>query len=367
MSLKEVNKFIINNKHEEAYKILLEIKPSFQVMITKSAGEDKDASAGVKQLSEEMKKTGIEEMAVFIYEGSTPFSENEPISYPDVVDTQLEKSVVFIIADVDTFKTDDLLSSYYQAVKELGSSDLIFQFPDDVKGLVTDFILFNTEYDLDNSILVLRSNTMEFHLRNDKTYFKEVHKQIYDTIYIDRDYYGNEKQIIHGKTLEQIFTDLMNLPSEKYNHILKTHEYESNQDPVYYSDTWMKIANEVDKISGSLFQIGEIVKPLKDNEPYRHISDASVLKRRFFSEAIYRNMIFIHLDFLPKANEPTNLKQKMFYDICKLVYQSSSGFIIDTINPYDIAHVAEMKKDYEEKSKQIDILSIPPDAGMEYV
>lgn len=367
MSIKEINSLIIENKHEDAYKALLGIKPSFQVLITESAGESSDSSPAVKQLTEEMKKQGIEGLAVVIYDGSSHPTEEEPFSYPNAVETQLEARIVLIIADIHSFKTDDLLSSYYETVRDLGSNNLVFEFPDEVKGLVTDFILQNTEYDLENCILVLRSGAMEFHLRNDKTDFKACHKQTQNTIYVDRDSYEDGKQVVHGKSLLDIFTDLNNLPSEKYKHILKIHDYESNQDPVYYSDTWMGIANEVDKIHGSLYQIDNLVRPLKQKEPYRYFSDASVMKKRFFAEAVYRNMVFIHVDYLPNVNKPTNSKQQAFYDVCKLVYSTTCGFIANSINPLDIVKVAEMKHEHEENLKKVDILSIPPDAGMEFL
>lgn len=367
MSIKEINSLIIENKHEDAYKALLGIKPSFQVLITESAGESSDSSSAVKQLTEEMKKKGIEGLAVVIYDGSSHPTEEEPFSYPNAVETQLEARIVLVIADIHSFKTDDLLSSYYETIKGLGSNNLVFEFPDEVKGLVTDFILQNTEYDLENCILVLRSGAMEFHLRNDKTDFKACHKQTQNTIYVDRVFHEDGEKVVHGKSLLDIFTDLNNLPSEKYKHILKIHDYESNQDPVYYSDTWLYIASEVDRIHGSLFYIADAVKPLKVKGEYKLIAEASIMKQRFFAEAVYRNMIFIHVDYLPNANKPTNNKQQMFYDVCKLVYASTSSFITDIINPLDIAKVAEMKKEHEENSKKVDILSIPPDAGMEFL
>ena len=367
MSIKEINSLIIENKHEDAYKALLGIKPSFQVLITESAGESSDSSPAVKQLTEEMKKQGIEGLAVVIYDGSSHHTEEEPFSYPNAVETQLEARIVLIIADIHSFKTDDLLSSYYETVKDLGSNNLVFEFPDEVKGLVTDFILQNTEYDLENSILVLRSGAMEFHLRNDKTDFKACHKQTQNTIYVDRDSHEDGKQVVHGKSLLDIFTDLNNLSSEKYKHILKIHDYESNQDPVYYSDTWIQISHEVDRISGALFNIAKAVKPLKEESVYTFINESSIMKQRFFAEAVYRNMIFIHVDYLPNVNKPINNKQQVFYDACKLAYSSTLGYISNIINPLDVAKVLDMKKEHKENTKKIDILSIPPDAGMEFL
>ena len=362
MSIKTVNSLIIANKHEEAYKALLNIKPSFQVMITKTAAEDEDASVGVKQLSEEMKKMGIEEMAVIIYDGNTDPSHEVPTPYPDAVDAQLEQKVVLIIADVDSFKTDELVISYNETVEDLGSNNLVFAFPDEVKDLVNDCILYATDYDLDNCILVLRSSQMEYVLRSDETAFKDCQKQTQNTIYVSRD-----ATVDDGRALIDIFNDLSNLPSEKYKHILKIHDYESNQDPVYYSDTWIQISHEVDRISGALFNIAKAVKPLKEESVYVFINESSILKQRFFAEAVYRNMVFIHVDYLPNVNKPINNKQQVFYDACKLAYSSTLGFIADIINPLDIAKVLEMKKEHEENTKKVDILSIPPDAGMEFL
>ena len=186
MSIKTVNSLIIANKHEEAYKALLNIKPSFQVMITKTAADEEDTSAGVKQLSEEMKKMGIEEMAVIIYDGNTDPSYEEPTPYPEAVDAQLEQKVLLIIADVDSFKTDELVISYNETIEDLGSNNLVFEFPDEVKDLVDNTILYATDYDLDNCILVLRSSQMEYSLRNDETAFKDCQKQTQNTIYVSR-------------------------------------------------------------------------------------------------------------------------------------------------------------------------------------
>lgn len=371
MSIKEANKLILDNKHEEAYGLLLGMKPSFQMMVTKTAAEEEGATDAIKQLSKEMMEVGIEEIAVVIYDNDSSCGVQPSSPYPDVVDAQLEQRIVLIIADVHSFRADELISSYVDSCNVDDSSthdaaSLIYMFPEDVKNLVTEFILVGTEYELDNRILVLRSNPMEFLLREDQTYFRETHMQIQDTVYVRTDSpYGQTD--IHGSTLMDIFTHLSNLPSEKYKHVLKIHDYESNQDPVYYSDTWLYIAREVDRIHGSLFYISDSVKPLKVKGEYKLIAEASIMKQRFFAEAVYRNMIFIHVDYLPNVNKPTNNKQQMFYDVCKLVYASTSSFITDIINPLDIAKVAEMKKEHEENLKKVDILSIPPDAGMEFL
>ncbi len=39
MTIKQANELILDQKHEEAYKLLLGIKRSFQVMITQDIGD----------------------------------------------------------------------------------------------------------------------------------------------------------------------------------------------------------------------------------------------------------------------------------------------------------------------------------------
>ncbi len=366
MTIKQANELILDQKHEEAYKLLLGIKPSFQVMITQDIGDGENATEESKVVSKEMKKIGLEGVAVIIYDGTSYPTNQEPFSYPNAVETELETRVTLIVVDTHDDISESIVTEYcntYHAEDTgIGEHNGYGDFSLKVKNFVNGHILKNPDFDTDNCLLVVRDDYVLDYLSfdHDRSTIINIVESNYDTIFVS-------KQSPECPTLESIFTDLMNLPSEQYKHKLKVYEYESDQDPIYYSDTWMKIASEVDGIQKHLFEIERLLKPSSICEDYRSISDCSMLKKRFFAEAVYRNIVFIHVEFLPKANEPTNMKQKLFYQSCELVYKACSHFIVSIIDSADIMKVAGMKNEEEQRKNKVDILSLPPDAGMEYM
>lgn len=362
MTIKQANELILDKKHEEAYKLLLGIKPSFQVMITQDIGDGENATEESKVVSKEMRELGLEGVAVFIYDNQTNTNNDNSVSYTTATEICLSSRIILVVVDINDNKADTIIDQYDFSFLAVDPQPKNYgEYPEKIKSIVVDRILQNTDYELDSSLLVIRNDTVLQYLCDDRCkHIVDVLKYKHDTIFADQ-------QILDGLTLQNLFTNLMNLPSEQYKHKLKVYEYESDQDPVYYSDTWMKIANEVDGIQKHLFEIERLLKPSSICEDYRSISDCSMLKKRFFAEAVYRNIVFIHVEFLPKANEPTNMKQKLFYQSCELVYKACSHFIVSIIDSADIMKVAGMKNEEEQRKNKVDILSLPPDAGMEYM